>query len=83
MVLGVVAYFCLTDSPKVSRWLADDEGPALARMLVAEHKADPVSPLGRARKSLFSELTSATVLKFSIATSAWSNSLAMVAVWTA
>jgi ACS family 4-hydroxyphenylacetate permease-like MFS transporter len=70
-VLGVVAYYYLTDSPKVARWLADDEKAALSRMLSAEHKSDPVPQSGSARKSLFSELTSATVLKFSIAYFAW------------
>jgi ACS family 4-hydroxyphenylacetate permease-like MFS transporter len=80
-LLGVVVYFYLTDSPRQARWLAADEKAALDRMLTAEHKADPVLETGGTRKSLFSELTSATVLKFSIAYFCLVNSLAMVAVW--
>src|SRR4030095_5224346 len=74
--------FYLTDSPKLARWLAEDEKATLSQMLTAEHKADPVPQPGSARRRLFSELTSATVLKFSIAYFCLVNSLAMVAVWT-
>ena len=51
-------------------------------MLSAEQRVDAAPPSGSARKSLFSELTSATVLKFSVAYFCLVNSLAMVAVWT-
>jgi ACS family 4-hydroxyphenylacetate permease-like MFS transporter len=51
-------------------------------MLTAEHKADPRAAVRQRSQSLFSELTSATVLKFSIAYFCLVNSLAMVAVWT-
>jgi len=81
-VLGVVVYYYLSDSPTLARWLAPEEKTSLARMLAAEHKADPVPATAGAKNSLWSELTSATVLKFSIAYFCLVNSLAMVAVWT-
>src|SRR5205823_9230794 len=65
-VLGVVVYFYLTDSPKLARWLSQDEKARLSQMLTAEHRADPAPQSGSVRTSLFSELTSATVLKFSV-----------------
>ena len=80
-LLGVVVYYYLTDSPRQARWLAADEKASLDRMLTAEHKADPLPQSGSAKKGLLSELTSATVLKFSIAYFCLVNSLAMVAVW--
>jgi MFS transporter, ACS family, 4-hydroxyphenylacetate permease len=82
VVLGVVVYYYLTDSPKVAKWLSGDEKARLSQMLTAEHRADPVPASGGAPRSLFSELTSATVLKFSVAYFCLVNSLAMVAVWT-
>lgn len=86
-ILGVVVYFYLNDSPQQARWLTTLEKTTLARMLAAEHKADPVAkPAGAkpsaAKTSLLSELTSSTVLKFSVAYFCLVNSLAMVAVWT-
>lgn len=82
VVLGVVVYFYLTDSPKLARWLSDGEKSRLSQMLEAEHRADPAPCSGSARTGLFTELTSATVLKFSVAYFCLVNSLAMVAVWT-
>ncbi len=81
-VLGLVVYFYLTDSPKHASWLSTDEKSTLSGMLRAEHKADPVPQSGVAKRSLLSELTSGTVLKFSVAYFCLVNTLAMVAVWT-
>ncbi|WP_349283065.1 MFS transporter (plasmid) [Polaromonas hydrogenivorans] len=81
-ILGVVVYFYLNDSPQQARWLTNLEKTTLARMLAAEHQADPVAKPTGPRASLLSELTSATVLKFSVAYFCLVNSLAMVAVWT-
>ena len=80
--LGVVVYFYLNDSPQQARWLTNLEKTTLARMLAAEHKADPVAKPAGPKVSLMSELTSTTVLKFSVAYFCLVNSLAMVAVWT-
>ncbi|MGO4328073.1 MFS transporter [Cupriavidus sp. 2TAF22] len=82
-VLGVVVYFYLTDTPERARWLSPGEKQTLAQMLAREHRADPVAQQrGEASRSLWSELTSPTVLKFSLAYFCLVNSLAMVAVWT-
>jgi ACS family 4-hydroxyphenylacetate permease-like MFS transporter len=82
-VLGLIVYFYLNDTPAQARWLTPDEKNTLARMLAAEHRPDPVSRAPDERpRSLWSELTSATVLKFSLAYFCLVNSLAMVAVWT-
>src|SRR4029450_3524036 len=51
VLLGGVVFFYLTDSPKLARWLAEDERATLSRMLTAEHKADPVPESGSTRKS--------------------------------
>lgn len=80
--LGVVVYFYLNDSPQQARWLSTLEKTTLARMLAAEHKVDPVAHPAGPKVSLLSELTSSTVLKFSVAYFCLVNSLAMVAVWT-
>ncbi|KWR87872.1 MFS transporter [Cupriavidus sp. IDO] len=82
-VLGLIVYFYLNDAPAQARWLTPDERNTLARLLAAEHRPDPV-PRASAEKprSLWSELTSTTVLKFSLAYFCLVNSLAMVAVWT-
>ena len=79
---GVVVYFYLNDSPQQARWLTNLEKTTLTRMLAAEHKADPVAKPAGPKVSLMSELTSTTVLKFSVAYFCLVNSLAMVAVWT-
>ncbi len=81
-ILGVVVYFRLTDSPSKSDWLTLAEKDALTRVLAAEQKTSKVSEAGSGKKSLLSELTSATVLKFAVAYFCLVNSLAMVAVWT-
>jgi len=85
-VLGVIVYFYLSDSPAQARWLTPGEKHALARLLAAEHRADPLpkesGKAHRTHRSLWKELTSATVLKFSLAYFCLVNSLAMVAVWT-
>jgi ACS family 4-hydroxyphenylacetate permease-like MFS transporter len=80
--LGIVVYFYLKDSPKQAPWLTSAEKSLLARLIEAEHKADPVPQASAKKRSLFSEVTSATVLKFSVAYFCLVNSLAMVAVWT-
>jgi len=82
VILGVVVYFYLNDSPQQARWLTNLDKSTLARMLAAEHKADPVAQPAGPKISLLSELTSPTVLKFSVAYFCLVNSLAMVAVWT-
>ncbi len=82
-VLGLIVYFYLNDTPAQARWLTPDEKNTLARMLAAERRIDPVPRApGERPRSLWSELTSATVLKFSLAYFCLVNSLAMVAVWT-
>lgn len=81
-ILGVVVYFYLNDSPQQARWLTALEKTTLARVLAAENKADPVAHPAGPQVGLLSELTSSTVLKFSVAYFCLVNSLAMVAVWT-
>ncbi len=82
-VLGLIVYFYLSDTPAQARWLTPAEKTTLASLLAAEHRADPVSRQSdERRRSLWSELTSTTVLKFSLAYFCLVNSLAMVAVWT-
>lgn len=82
-VLGVIVYFYLNDTPAQARWLSPGEKQTLAQMLAAEHRADPVAQgFDETSCSLWSELTSAAVLKFSLAYFCLVNSLAMVAVWT-
>jgi len=80
-ILGLIVYFYLQDRPLHANWLTPDEKTSLERMLTAEHKTDPV-PHGGVKRSLFSELISPTVLKFSVAYFCLVNSLAMVAIWT-
>ncbi len=83
VILGVAVYFYLNDTPMQARWLTGKEKQTLANMLAAEHRTDPVpSAPGAKPRSLWSELTSATVWKFSLAYFCLVNSLAMVAVWT-
>jgi ACS family 4-hydroxyphenylacetate permease-like MFS transporter len=82
VVLGVAVFSYLTDSPKVANWLSRQEKDTLSRMLNAEQRAAAAAQPGLAPRSLFAELTSATVVKFSIAYFCLVNSLAMVAVWT-
>lgn len=82
-VLGLIVYFYLSDTPAQACWLTPDEKTTLARLLAAEQGAEPVSrPSNDRPRSLWSELTSTTVLKFSLAYFCLVNSLAMVAVWT-
>lgn len=81
-ILGIAVYFYLDDAPTLARWLSDDEKTRLSQLLTAEHQKDLVPDNTGKRPGLFSELTSATVLKFSIAYFCLVNSLAMVAVWT-
>ncbi len=82
-VLGLIVYFYLNDAPAQARWLTPDERNTLARLLAAEHRPDPVLRASAEKpRSLWSELTSTTVLKFSLAYFCLVNSLAMVAVWT-
>ncbi|CAG2158259.1 MFS transporter [Cupriavidus numazuensis] len=82
-VLGLIVYFYLSDTPAQARWLTPAEKTTLASLLAAEHRADPLSRQSdERRRSLWSELTSTTVLKFSLAYFCLVNSLAMVAVWT-
>lgn len=82
-VLGVITYVYLNDTPAQAVWLSPSEKQTLAQMLVADHRVDPTAEeRGTKPASLWSELTSSTVLKFSLAYFCLVNSLAMVAVWT-
>ena len=82
VILGFIVFYYLDDTPEKATWLKAEEKRYLTQTLVAEHKADPVLEPGQQKKSLLSELTSATVIKFGVAYFCLVNTLAMVAVWT-
>jgi ACS family 4-hydroxyphenylacetate permease-like MFS transporter len=82
VILGFIVFYYLDDTTEKATWLKAEEKRYLTQTLVAEHKADPVLEPGQRKKSLLSELTSSTVVKFGVAYFCLVNTLAMVAVWT-
>jgi ACS family 4-hydroxyphenylacetate permease-like MFS transporter len=82
VILGFIVFYYLDDTPEKATWLKAEEKRYLTQTLVAEHKADPVLEPGQQKKSLLSELSSSTVIKFGVAYFCLVNTLAMVAVWT-
>lgn len=86
-ILGLVVFSYLDDKPQDAKWLSAEEKAALARSLQGERtpettKAESSLSASSSEPSLFSELTSPTVIKFAVAYFCLVNTLAMVAVWT-
>jgi ACS family 4-hydroxyphenylacetate permease-like MFS transporter len=81
--LGIAVYSYLDDKPHQAAWLSENEKRTLVDAIAAEHRTDEVPHGAHGEKlSLMRELTSPTVIKFSIAYFCLVNTLAMIAVWT-
>lgn len=78
VALGFMVYYRLHDSPLRAKWLTADEQQVLAQTLAAEHRA--ADKRGE-DVSLWRELLSPTVIRFSLTYFCLVNTLAMVAVW--
>jgi ACS family 4-hydroxyphenylacetate permease-like MFS transporter len=81
-ILGVAVYLYLADTPAQATWLTPLERATLNELLATENQVDTKLATATTRRNLWAELTSPTVLKFSLAYFCLVNSLAMVAVWT-
>jgi ACS family 4-hydroxyphenylacetate permease-like MFS transporter len=75
LLLGVAAYFYLTDRPADASWLTAQERESLQRTLEKEQ------PAGKTRQSIWSELRSPTVLLLTLTYFCIVTSLNTNAVW--
>lgn len=85
VILGVVVYYYLDDTPQKAAWLNAEEQRTMTQMLHAERASSESKHASDApveKKSVLREMLSPTVINFGVAYFCLVNSLAMVAVWT-
>ena len=84
VILGCIAFFYLDDKPQNARWLTTAEKLALKTVLEAGHAANASAlkpATSSVKRSVWQQLTSPVVIRFSAAYFCLVNTLAMVAVW--
>ncbi len=80
MVLGVVTWFFLNDTPDQASWLDKEEKQALKTMIERERESASVIPTS-ARSTLREVLTPA-VLMYTLAYFCLTNTLSAINIWT-
>lgn len=87
VILGVITWFYLNDSPDKANWLQDEEKQCLADMMHADH-LKLVQPWGAAsqhalqKRSLWREIFTPVVLLYILAYFCLTNTLSTVNIWT-
>lgn len=87
VLLGVVVWFYLDDTPAKAKWLTDDEKASLKAMMEAD-KLQLVQPNGPSshralqQRSLWREIFTPIVLMYTLAYFCLTNTLSAINIWT-
>jgi len=79
LILGVVAYFYLTDKPEKAQWLDNDEKQLLLNRIERERKREPAATV---KTHLLKELSSPTMILLCLCNLGLVTTLSTNAVWT-
>lgn len=87
VLLGLVVWFWLDDSPDKAKWLTDDDKACLNEMLEADRAALQASRLSEAspplsQRSMLRELFTPIILLYTLAYFCLTNTLSALSVWT-
>lgn len=79
VILGVVAYFYLTDKPEKAEWLTDEEKQLLLGRMERERQREPAA---KVKISVLKELSSPTMILLCLCNLGLVTTLSTNAVWT-
>lgn len=79
VILGVAAYFYLTDKPEKAHWLTDAEKQLLLARMERERQREPAA---KVKMSIFRELSSPTMILLCLCNLGLVTTLSTNAVWT-
>ncbi|MDN0083887.1 4-hydroxyphenylacetate permease [Crenobacter sp. SG2305] len=79
VLLGIVVWFYLDDSPAKAKWLSAEEKSCLQEMLEAERHKPQAAP--KQQRSTVHEIFSPTVIKFALGYFCLVNADVMVGIW--
>ncbi len=80
IILGIVTWFLLNDTPDQANWLSEDEKQALKAMMRREQKS--VLPVEASRRSIWREVFTPAVLLYTLAYFCLTNTLSAINIWT-
>jgi ACS family 4-hydroxyphenylacetate permease-like MFS transporter len=79
VILGVIAYYYLTDNPRKAHWLTDEERELLLARIERERKREPAAQV---KTGLLRELSSPTMILLCLCNLGLVATLSTNAVWT-
>lgn len=87
VLLGLVVWFWLDDSPAKAKWLTDDDKACLHEMLEADKRAIQHSQQGistgmMSQRSMLRELFTPVIMLYTLAYFCLTNTLSALSVWT-
>ena len=87
VLLGLVVWFWLDDSPAKAKWLTDDDKACLNEMLEADKRAIQQSQQGistgmMSQRSMLRELFTPVIMLYTLAYFCLTNTLSALSVWT-
>lgn len=87
VLLGLVVWFWLDDSPAKAKWLTDDDKSCLNEMLEADKRAVQQSQRGissamMSQRSMLRELFTPVIMLYTLAYFCLTNTLSALSVWT-
>ncbi|MEB4674936.1 4-hydroxyphenylacetate permease [Enterobacteriaceae bacterium G50] len=87
VLLGLVVWFWLDDSPAKAKWLTDDDKACLHEMLEADKRAVQQSQRGvssamMSQRSMLRELFTPVIMLYTLAYFCLTNTLSALSVWT-
>ncbi|MGU9868205.1 4-hydroxyphenylacetate permease [Kluyvera ascorbata] len=87
VLLGLVVWFWLDDSPSKAKWLTDDDKACLEEMMEADRQAamqtqSAIQATSVGQKSVMRELMTPTIMLYTLAYFCLTNTLSALSVWT-
>lgn len=87
VLLGVVVWFYLDDSPAKAKWLTDEDKACLKQMIDQDHldlvqRESPVSHIAIQERSMWREIFTPVVMMYTLAYFCLTNSLSAINIWT-
>lgn len=87
VLLGLVVWFWLDDSPSTAKWLTDDDKACLNEMLEADKLSalqtqSVIAASSVGQKSILSELFTPVIILYTLAYFCLTNTLSALSVWT-
>ncbi|MGO1308385.1 MAG: MFS transporter, partial [Kluyvera intermedia] len=87
VLLGLVVWFWLDDSPSTAKWLTDDDKACLNEMLEADKLSalqtqSVIASASVGQKSILSELFTPVIILYTLAYFCLTNTLSALSVWT-